>query len=48
MTSSTVISTKPLRVRGISVVVPFYEKKAAFKKTFREFKIQLTLGDESE
>ena len=46
MTSSTVISTKPLSVRGISVVVPYYDKKSLFKKTFNELKIQLTPDDE--
>jgi len=33
-------------MRGISIIVPFYKKKAAWKKTFSELKIQLSPGDE--
>ena len=33
-------------MRGISVICPFYEKRAAFKKTFNELKIQLKPEDE--
>lgn len=32
--------------RNISVVCPFYEKRAAFERTFKELKIQLAPGDE--
>jgi len=31
---------------GISIVIPFYEKKRAFKKTFNELKLQLNPDDE--